>query len=165
MLVKGAPDIDGIPPKGPYPPCLRMADRALLAGYPRYELNAWVRAADADIVWSTWFQATDFARIDQDGPSAILIWPPSSSRSIPHTPTGNALTSVKGQPSLRISDVIDKLIYSRDVQTKHWFREAVSLTDAGITFVDGVYFRRYHSSKAYLKVFEPRSYLAGARLS
>ena len=29
--------IDGILPKGPYPPCLRMADRALLAGYPRYE--------------------------------------------------------------------------------------------------------------------------------
>ena len=29
-------DIDGILPKGSYPPCLRMADRALLAGYPRY---------------------------------------------------------------------------------------------------------------------------------
>ena len=28
--------IDSILPKGPYPPCLRMADRALLAGYPRY---------------------------------------------------------------------------------------------------------------------------------
>ena len=26
--------IDGILLKGPYPPCLRMADRALLAGYP-----------------------------------------------------------------------------------------------------------------------------------
>ena len=26
---------DGIPPKGTYPPCLSMADRALLAGYPR----------------------------------------------------------------------------------------------------------------------------------
>ena len=28
--------IEGILPKGPHPPCLRMADRALLAGYPRY---------------------------------------------------------------------------------------------------------------------------------
>ena len=28
--------INGILPKGPYPPCLRMADRALLAGYTRY---------------------------------------------------------------------------------------------------------------------------------
>ena len=28
--------IDGILPKGPYPPCLRMADRALLAGYPQH---------------------------------------------------------------------------------------------------------------------------------
>ena len=28
--------IDGILPKGLYPPCLRMADRALLAVYPRY---------------------------------------------------------------------------------------------------------------------------------
>ena len=27
---------DGILPKGPYPPCLRMADRALLAGYPLF---------------------------------------------------------------------------------------------------------------------------------
>ena len=32
------PHIDGILPKGPYPPCLRMADRALLAGYPRYRV-------------------------------------------------------------------------------------------------------------------------------
>ena len=31
------PHIDGILPKGPYPPCLGMADRALLAGYP------WIR--------------------------------------------------------------------------------------------------------------------------
>ena len=28
--------INGILPKGPHPPCLRMADRALLAGYHRY---------------------------------------------------------------------------------------------------------------------------------
>ena len=28
----------GILPKRPYPPCLRMADRALLAGYPRISL-------------------------------------------------------------------------------------------------------------------------------
>ena len=32
----GKADIDGILPKGRYPPCLSMADRALLAGYPRY---------------------------------------------------------------------------------------------------------------------------------
>ena len=31
--------IHGILPKGPYPPCLRTADRALLAGYPRYILH------------------------------------------------------------------------------------------------------------------------------
>ena len=30
------PYMEGILPKGPYPPCLRMADRALLAGYSRY---------------------------------------------------------------------------------------------------------------------------------
>ena len=28
--------IEGILSKGPYPPCSRVADRALLAGYPRY---------------------------------------------------------------------------------------------------------------------------------
>ena len=27
---------EGTMPKGPYPPCLRMSDRALLAGYPRF---------------------------------------------------------------------------------------------------------------------------------
>ena len=31
--------IDGILPKGPYPPCLHMADRALLAGYHQYGLG------------------------------------------------------------------------------------------------------------------------------
>ena len=30
---------EGILPKGPYPPCLRMADRALLAGYPWFLLQ------------------------------------------------------------------------------------------------------------------------------
>ena len=30
-----SPEIEGILPKGPYQPCLRMADRDLLAGYPR----------------------------------------------------------------------------------------------------------------------------------
>ena len=30
--------IEGILPKGPYPPWLRMADKALLAGYPRYRV-------------------------------------------------------------------------------------------------------------------------------
>ena len=34
-------DIKGILPKGPYPPCLRMADRALLAGYPQYVMKVW----------------------------------------------------------------------------------------------------------------------------
>ena len=33
--------IDGILQKGPYPPCLHMADRALLAGYPWYFLWLW----------------------------------------------------------------------------------------------------------------------------
>ena len=33
--LQSQPHIDGILPKGPYPPCLRMADRALLAGYPQ----------------------------------------------------------------------------------------------------------------------------------
>ena len=29
-------DFEGILPKGPYPPCLRMTDRGLLAGYPQF---------------------------------------------------------------------------------------------------------------------------------
>ena len=31
--------VEGILPKGPYLPCLRMADRAILVGYPRYLSN------------------------------------------------------------------------------------------------------------------------------
>ena len=31
-------DIDGILPRGLYPPCVRMADMALLAGYARYHM-------------------------------------------------------------------------------------------------------------------------------
>ena len=34
-LAKVQIQVDGILPRGPYPLCLRMADRALLAGYPR----------------------------------------------------------------------------------------------------------------------------------
>ena len=34
--------MEGILPKGPYPPCLRMADRTLLAGYPRYVDGKWI---------------------------------------------------------------------------------------------------------------------------
>ena len=34
-------DIEGILPKGPYLPCVSMAGRALLAGYPRYVLALW----------------------------------------------------------------------------------------------------------------------------
>ena len=37
------PYIDGILPTGPYPPCLRMADRARLAGYPRHALSLSLR--------------------------------------------------------------------------------------------------------------------------
>ena len=37
-FVKYAWHIEGSLPKGPYPPCLRMADRALLAGYPWYQV-------------------------------------------------------------------------------------------------------------------------------
>ena len=37
------PHLDGVLPKGPYPPCLRMADRALLAGYPRFLLRDWAQ--------------------------------------------------------------------------------------------------------------------------
>ena len=40
-FVKMATYFDGILPKGPYPPCLRMANRALLAVYPRF-LLLWV---------------------------------------------------------------------------------------------------------------------------
>ena len=46
--------IEGILPKGPYPPCLRMADRALLAGYLRYihQCPSWhLSRAEVSLRW------------------------------------------------------------------------------------------------------------------
>ena len=45
------PQIDGILPKGPYPPCLRMADRAHLAGYPRLMT---LSSQSRDRYWYSW---------------------------------------------------------------------------------------------------------------
>ena len=42
--------IDGILPKGPYPPCLCMTDRALWAGYPRYQLSRFAHTTQAMLV-------------------------------------------------------------------------------------------------------------------
>ena len=44
VILKQGPDFDGILPKGPYPPCLGMADRALLAGYPRFLSGGYLHA-------------------------------------------------------------------------------------------------------------------------
>ena len=42
--------IEGILPKGPYPPCLRMADRALLAGYPQNMQHVFVELCSSVVV-------------------------------------------------------------------------------------------------------------------
>ena len=42
--------INGILPKGPYPPCLRMADRAVLAGYHIY-IYIYIYIYISDITW------------------------------------------------------------------------------------------------------------------
>ena len=46
---RGFPHNDGILPKGPYPPCLRMADRALLAGYPRFQRDS--NTENVSVLW------------------------------------------------------------------------------------------------------------------
>ena len=55
--------IDGILPKGPYPPCWCMADRALLAGYPRYRHDVPIQFStvitqsnlyNASLWWHSW---------------------------------------------------------------------------------------------------------------
>ena len=52
LFLSFLPDIEGILPKGPYPPCLRMADRALLAGYPQYDpLNTMIQQLQAYHWW------------------------------------------------------------------------------------------------------------------
>ena len=65
--------IDGILPKGPYPPCLRVADRALLAGYPRYGVRylgsdnsfvaCWAPRCHLNQCWLTinWTPGTNFS--------------------------------------------------------------------------------------------------------
>ena len=50
--------IDGILPKGPYPPCFRMADRALLEGYPLYMVEwslSWKRCYICNVI-SYWLR-------------------------------------------------------------------------------------------------------------
>ena len=54
---------DGILPKGPYPPCLRMADRALLAGYPRYIMTSWCNSQASTI--PTYFAKLIMPNYDQ----------------------------------------------------------------------------------------------------
>ena len=45
------PYVEGILPKGPYPPCVSMADRALLAGYPGcIRLECWVNCAGGTLI-------------------------------------------------------------------------------------------------------------------
>ena len=48
--------IVGIMPTGPYPPCLRIADRALLAGYPRnqhYVSTVWYQDTSTTQWWTS----------------------------------------------------------------------------------------------------------------
>ena len=53
--------VGGILPKGPYPPCLRMADRALLAGYPRC---VWYGAGTGGVdITSSAFSLTAFTAV------------------------------------------------------------------------------------------------------
>ena len=47
--------VDGILPKGPYLPCLRMADRAILAGYSRCLL--WICKLHLEVCCSLWHQS------------------------------------------------------------------------------------------------------------
>ena len=49
------------PAKGPYPPCLRMADRALLAGYPRYGIP-WLNIAATTSVATCSYRVNGMAR-------------------------------------------------------------------------------------------------------
>ena len=44
---------DGILPKGPYPPCLRMADWALLAGYHRLTLSEYLLPSHCQSPWES----------------------------------------------------------------------------------------------------------------
>ena len=62
--------IDGILPKETYPPCLRMANRALLAGYPRYVPGApftkWYYVVSQDL-WSLCiYRGFVFSKVSSD---------------------------------------------------------------------------------------------------
>ena len=53
---------EGILPKGPYPPCLRMADRALLAGYPR--ITQWAHVPGSNPLYVMAQQGRDEKSLD-----------------------------------------------------------------------------------------------------
>ena len=67
--------IDGILLKGPSPPCLRMADRALLAGYSRYVGHLFVSAKKLRL-YSLWVIADRLKTIIIDIPNlhCIQFW-------------------------------------------------------------------------------------------
>ena len=60
--------IDGILPKRPYPPCLPMADRAFLAGYPRFTFSIF-----SPTLWcaSNW---NPFSSLNRDCLSWSITW-------------------------------------------------------------------------------------------
>ena len=55
------PHIEGVLPKGPYLPCVSMAGRARLAGYPRY-MRHWIRSALVQIMAWRLFDAKPLSK-------------------------------------------------------------------------------------------------------
>ena len=77
--------IEDILPKGPYLPCLRMADSALLAGYPRYvaPLALHMRVSTCIIAWEVsvpW--AYRFWGVFQIGVNKPVIVPVTRARAV-----------------------------------------------------------------------------------
>ena len=79
---------DGILPKGPYPPCLRMTDRALLVGYPRFvrrvyswdilytgvENNSESRFFFLHLLWYHCCYTDHEIHVDETDLWSILVW-------------------------------------------------------------------------------------------
>ena len=64
LSYRGYPAIEGILPKGPYLPCLRMADGALLAGYPRYHHRISLQTCVKEIsAWKSYYVTFTFHSI------------------------------------------------------------------------------------------------------
>ena len=123
-------DIDGILPKGSYPPCLRKADRAFFAGYHRYV--GWIHVyltSQITILVVVWLAVTNIEIGFIMGHHWLIHWDRYQTASILQTTFSKALSWMKMfEFHLRFHWSLSLGVQLRMFQ--HWFRYWLSADHA-----------------------------------